>query len=131
MLLNLLKSKIHCATVTEANLKYMGSITIDETLMKAANILPNERVQVVNNNNGVRLETYVIPGKADSGVICLNGSAARLVQPEDVVIIMAYAWMEEKEAQEYQPIVVMVDEKNKMREIRSKEKERQIDKQSS
>ncbi|WP_418626512.1 aspartate 1-decarboxylase [Anaerosinus sp.] len=131
MLLNLLKSKIHCATVTEANLKYMGSITIDETLMKAANILPNERVQVVNNNNGARLETYVIPGKADSGVICLNGSAARLVQPEDVVIIMAYAWMEEKEAQEYQPIVVMVDEKNKMREIRSKEKERQIDKQSS
>ena len=131
MLLNLLKSKIHCATVTEANLKYMGSITIDETLMKAANILPNERVQVVNNNNGARLETYVIPGKADSGVICLNGSAARLVQPEDVVIIMAYAWMEEKEAQQYQPIVVMVDEKNKMREIRSKEKERQIDKQSS
>ena len=131
MLLNLLKSKINCATVTEANLKYMGSITIDETLMKAANILPNERVQVVNNNNGARLETYVIPGKADSGVICLNGSAARLVQPEDVVIIMAYAWMEEKEAQEYQPIVVMVDEKNKMREIRSKEKERQIDKQSS
>lgn len=131
MLLNLLKSKIHCATVTEANLKYMGSITIDETLMKAANILPNERVQVVNNNNGARLETYVIPGKAGSGVICLNGSAARLVQPEDVVIIMAYAWMEEKEAQEYQPIVVMVDEKNKMREIRSKEKERQIDKQSS
>ena len=131
MLLNLLKSKIHCATVTEANLKYMGSITIDETLMKAANILPNERVQVVNNNNGARLETYVIPGKADSGVICLNGSAARLVQPEDVVIIMAYAWMEEKEAQEYQPIVVMVDEKNKMREIRSKEKERQIDKQRS
>ncbi|WIW70239.1 aspartate 1-decarboxylase [Anaerosinus gibii] len=131
MLLNLLKSKIHCATVTEANLKYMGSITIDETLMKAANILPNERVQVVNNNNGARLETYVIPGKADSGVICLNGSAARLVQPEDVVIIMAYAWMEEREAQEYQPIVVMVDEKNKMREIRSKETERQIDKQSS
>lgn len=131
MLLNLLKSKIHCATVTEANLKYMGSITIDETLMKAANILPNERVQVVNNNNGARLETYVIPGKADSGVICLNGSAARLVQPEDVVIIMVYAWMEEREAQEYQPIVVMVDEKNKMREIRSKETERQIDKQSS
>lgn len=127
MLLNLLKSKIHCATVTEANLKYMGSITIDETLMKAANILPNERVQVVNNNNGARLETYVIPGKADSGVICLNGSAARLVQPEDIVIIMAYAWMEEKEAKEYQPIVVMVDEKNKMREVRSKEKEHQID----
>ena len=87
MLLDRLKSKTHCATVTEANLKYMGSITIDETLMKAANILPNERVQVVNNNNGARLETYVIPGKADSGVICLNGSAARLVQPEDVVII--------------------------------------------
>ncbi len=127
MLLNLLKSKIHCATVTEANLKYMGSITIDETLMKAANILPNERVQVVNNNNGARLETYVIAGEPNSGVICLNGSAARLVQPDDIVIIMAYAWMEEQEAKAYQPIVVMVDEKNKLREVRNKEHQGQID----
>lgn len=127
MLLNLLKSKIHCATVTEANLQYMGSITIDEALMHAANILPNERVQVVNNNNGERLETYVIKGERNSGVICLNGAAARLVQPGDVVIIMAYAMMELKEAEEYRPTVVMVDKDNRMKEIRKKERERQID----
>jgi aspartate 1-decarboxylase len=81
MMLHMLKSKLHCATVTEANLQYMGSITIDADLMKAAGIYENERVQVVNNNNGSRLETYVIPGKAGSGVICLNGSAARWAQP--------------------------------------------------
>lgn len=127
MLLNLLKSKIHTATVTEANLRYMGSITIDRTLMKAAHILPNERVQVVNNNNGERLETYVIPGAPDSGVICLNGAAARLVQPGDVVIIMAYAMMEQKEAEDYQPTVVMVDGDNKIKEIRTVEYERQTD----
>ncbi|MDF2563634.1 MAG: aspartate 1-decarboxylase [Massilibacillus sp.] len=126
MLLNLLKAKIHCATVTEANLKYMGSITIDEALLKAANILPNERVQVVNNNNGERLETYVIKGAPSSGVICLNGAAARLVQPGDVVIIMAYAMMEEKEAEHYRPTVVMVDEENKLKEVRKAEHERQI-----
>lgn len=126
MFLNLLKAKIHCATVTEANLRYMGSITIDETLMRAANILPNERVQVVNNNNGERLETYVIAGKPDSGVICLNGAAARLVQPGDVVIIMAYGWMDEKEAKDYQPKVVMVDGENRMVEIRKQEHERQV-----
>lgn len=121
MILNLLKSKIHCATVTEANLKYMGSITIDEALMEAAHILPNERVQVVDNNNGNRLETYVIPGPRNSGVICLNGAAARLVQPEDVVIIMAYAFFDEKEAAGYKPTVVMVDEANKIKEIRTVE----------
>jgi len=121
MILNLLKSKIHCAIVTEANLRYMGSITIDEELMQAADILPNERVQVVNNNNGERLETYVIPGKKGSGVICLNGAAARLVQPGDVVIIMAYAFMEEKEARAYNPLVVMLDEENKIKEIRQAE----------
>ena len=87
MILNLLKSKIHCATVTEANLQYMGSITIDEELMEKAHILPNERVQVVDNNNGARLETYTIPGPRGSGVICLNGAAARCVQPGDIVII--------------------------------------------
>lgn len=119
MILNLLKSKIHCATVTEANLKYMGSITIDEALMEAAHILPNERVQVVDNNNGNRLETYVIPGPRNSGVVCLNGAAARLVQPEDVVIIMAYAFFDEKEAAGYKPTVVMVDEQNKVKEIRT------------
>ncbi len=121
MLLNLLKSKIHRATVTEANLEYMGSITIDEALMEAAHILPNERVQIVDNNNGSRLETYVIPGPKGSGVICLNGAAARLVQPGDTVIIMAYAWMDEAEARAYRPIVVMVDEKNRPVEVRDAE----------
>ena len=119
MILNLLKAKIHCATVTEANLQYMGSITIDEELMEKAGILPNERVQVVDNNNGSRLETYTIPGPRGSGVICLNGAAARCVQPGDVVIIMAYAFFSEEEAKTYKPTVVMVDEKNKVREIRT------------
>lgn len=127
MLLNLLKSKIHTATVTEADLRYMGSITIDSELMKAARILPNERVQVVNNNNGERLETYVIPGAPGSGVICLNGAAARLVQPGDVVIIMAYALMEEREAEAYKPTVVIAGEGNKIKEIRTVEYERQIE----
>ncbi|MBQ7479198.1 MAG: aspartate 1-decarboxylase [Selenomonadaceae bacterium] len=118
MMLNLLKGKIHCATVTEANLQYMGSITIDEELMEQAGILPNERVQVVDNNNGARLETYTIPGPRGSGVVCLNGAAARCVQPGDVVIIMAYAFFSEEEARGYQPLVVMVDEKNKVSEVR-------------
>ena len=118
MLLNLLKAKIHCATVTEANLNYMGSITIDEALLETAGILPNERVQVVDNNNGARLETYVIPGPRDSGVICLNGAAARCVQPGDIVIIMAYAWMEESEARNYRPTVVLMDEANRAKEVR-------------
>ena len=118
MMLNLLKCKIHCATVTEANLHYMGSITIDETLMEAAGIIPNERVQVVDNDNGARLETYVIPGPRDSGVICLNGAAARLAQPGDVVIIMAYCFMDQKEAKDYKPTVVMATDDNKVGEIR-------------
>lgn len=122
MILNLLKAKIHCATVTEANLHYMGSITIDRDLMEAAGIVAHERVQVVDNNNGNRLETYVIPGPAGSGVVCLNGAAARLVQPGDIVIIMAYAFMDEKEAQNHVPTVVMVDEHNKIKEIRGAER---------
>lgn len=126
MILNMLKAKIHCAVVTEANLQYMGSITIDEDLMKAAHILPNERVQVVDNNSGARLETYVIAGKPGSGVICLNGAAARLVQQGDIVIIMAYAFMEEAEAAGHVPTVVMVDEKNAIREIRHVEHQGQI-----
>lgn len=121
MILNLLKAKIHCATVTEANLHYMGSITIDEALMEQAGILPNERVQVVNNNNGERLETYTIPGPRGSGVICLNGAAARLAQPGDIVIIMAYAFFQEDEAKTYKPTVVMVDDNNHVREIRKVE----------
>ena len=93
MLVEILKSKIHRATVTEANLNYIGSITIDEALMNAAGIMENERVHIVNNNNGARFSTYVIKGEKKSGVVCLNGAAARLVQPGDVVIIMAYALM--------------------------------------
>jgi aspartate 1-decarboxylase len=111
------KSKIHRATVTQADLNYVGSITIDETLMDAAGILPNEKVQVVNNNNGARLETYVIPGPRDSGVICLNGAAARLVQPGDTVIIITYAAMDRDEARNYKPTVVLVDEQNKISRI--------------
>ena len=126
MILHMLKSKIHCATVTEANLQYMGSITIDRDLMDAAGILENERVQVVDNESGARLETYVIPGERDSGVICLNGAAARLVQPGDTVIIMCYAFFTQEEAAAYQPTVVMVDAKNHVKEIRHLEKHGQI-----
>ena len=118
MMLNLLKSKIHCATVTEANLQYMGSITIDRDLMDKAHILPNERGQVVDNNNGARLETYVIPGERGSGVSCLKGAAARLAQVGDIVIIMAYAFFTEEEEAKYKPVVVIADENNKAREIR-------------
>ena len=118
MMVNLLKAKIHCATVTEANLQYMGSITIDELLMEAAGILPNERVQITDNNNGARLETYVIPGPRGSGVICLNGAAARCVQPGDVVIIMAYAFYTSEKAAAHHPRVVLVDEKNRVKELR-------------
>lgn len=118
MMLNMLKGKIHCATVTEANLSYMGSITIDADLMDQAGILPNERVQVVDNNNGARLETYTIPGPRGSGVICLNGAAARCAQVGDVVIIMAYALFSEEEARACRPTVVLVDESNRVKEIR-------------
>lgn len=99
----------------------MGSITIDAALMEQAGILPDERVQVVNNNNGERFETYTIPGPRNSGVICLNGAAARLAQPGDIVIIMAYAFFSEDEAKQYKPTVVMVDEKNCVREVRQYE----------
>ena len=121
MFLTMFKSKIHRATVTEANLNYMGSITIDSELLKASDILVHERVQVVNLNNGSRLETYVIPGKANSGVVCLNGAAARLAQPGDKVIIISYAVMDRKQALEYTPTVVMVDEQNKIIEVRGEE----------
>lgn len=113
MLRTMMKSKIHRATVTEANLNYVGSITIDENLMEAADILENEKVQIVNNNNGARLETYVIPGPRGSGVICLNGAAARLVQPGDNVIIISYAQMSAEELRSHKPTVVFVDENNR------------------
>ena len=110
----MMKSKIHRATVTQANLDYVGSITIDEDLMEAADLLPNERVQIVDNDNGNRLETYVIPGKRGTGVIGLNGAAARLVYPGDTVIIISYADMEDAEAREYEPTVVFVDDENRV-----------------
>ena len=110
------KSKIHRATVTEANLNYVGSITIDKNLLQASNILPGEKVQIVNNFNGARLETYVIEGEADSGVICLNGAAARLVQPGDNIIIIAYCWVTVEEAREFKPSIVFVDSNNKIAE---------------
>ncbi|ATW28810.1 aspartate 1-decarboxylase [Candidatus Formimonas warabiya] len=105
----MMKSKIHRARVTEANLNYIGSITIDSELLEAADILPNEKVAVVNNNNGARLETYVIPGEPGSGQICLNGAAARLVQPGDIVIIISYALMEDREAKAYKPKILFMD----------------------
>jgi aspartate 1-decarboxylase len=106
MLVTVLKSKIHCARVTEANLNYMGSITIDEDLMDAAGMLEGEQVHIVNNNNGERFITYIIKGERGSGCICLNGAAARLVQPDDVIIIMAYAQMTTEEACDFRPIVI-------------------------
>lgn len=121
MFVTSLKGKIHGATVTEANLNYMGSITIDEVLMKASGIMANEKVQIVNNNNGNRFETYVITGEENSGVVCLNGAAARMVQPGDKVIIIAYGMMTEEEAQGYVPKIVMVDGENKVLEVRPKE----------
>ena len=105
-LLNILKSKIHRVTITEANLDYIGSITIDEDLMDAANIYAGERVQVVDNNNGARLETYVIPGKRGSGCICINGAAAHLVHVGDTVIIMAYALMSPDEQVSFKPSII-------------------------
>lgn len=106
MLVTVLKSKIHCARVTEANLNYMGSITIDEDLMDAAGMLEGEQVHIVNNNNGERFVTYIIKGERGAGQICLNGAAARLVQPDDVVIIMAYAQMTPDEARTFKPTVI-------------------------
>lgn len=106
MMIEVLKSKIHCVTVTEANLNYMGSITIDEDLLDAANMIAGEKVQIVDNNNGERFETYIIKGERGSGCICLNGAAARKVQVGDVVIIMSYALMDFEEAKKFKPCVI-------------------------
>lgn len=114
MLLTLLKAKLHRATVTEANLNYAGSITIDRDLADKAGIFINEKVQVVNNNNGARFETYVIEGERGSGTICLNGAAARLVQPGDKIIVMAYAHMTPEEAQKHKPVILLLDDENKI-----------------
>ncbi|MDB5025216.1 MAG: aspartate 1-decarboxylase [Mucilaginibacter sp.] len=114
MIIEVLKSKLHRARVTQAELNYVGSITIDEDLMDAANIIANERVQIVNNNNGARFETYVIKGERGTGTICLNGATARLAQVGDIVIIMSYAYMEMDEARNYKPILVFPDVDNKL-----------------
>ena len=108
-MIEMLKSKLHCVRVTEANLNYIGSITIDEDLMDAANMIAGEKVQIVDNNNGERFETYIIKGERGSGQICLNGAAARKVQPGDIVIIMSYALMDFEEAKKFKPTVVFPD----------------------
>ena len=114
MLIQLFKSKIHRAIITEANLNYVGSITIDEDLMEAANLFEGERVQVVNNNNGERLETYVIRGERGTGTICLNGAAARKVHVGDVVIIIAYGFFTPDEAKQFKPATVFPDANNRI-----------------
>lgn len=114
MLNEFLYAKIHRATVTEANLEYVGSITIDKTLLNAVNIKPNQKVEILDINNGERFSTYVIEGEANSGIICLNGAAARKVQVKDKVIIVAYALLDEKEQENFTPKIAHVDENNKL-----------------
>ena len=114
MMIQVLKSKLHCVTVTEANLNYMGSITIDEDLMDTANLIAGEKVQIVDNNNGERFETYIIKGERGSGCICLNGAAARKVQVGDTVIIISYATMDFEEAKTFKPWVIFPTSDNKL-----------------
>ncbi|WP_313234657.1 aspartate 1-decarboxylase [Sporosarcina ureae] len=113
----MMSGKLHRATVTEADLNYVGSITIDGALLEAAGMLPNEKVQIVNNNNGARFETYIIEGEPGSGVICVNGAAARLVQPGDIVIILSYVYVSDEEARTHQPTVLIMDEQNRVKEV--------------
>jgi aspartate 1-decarboxylase len=117
MLREMCKAKIHSATVTEADLNYTGSITIDKTLLQELDILHYERVQVLNINNGARMETYVIEGEADSGIICLNGAAARWAVPGDKIIIISYCLIDDAQARSWKPKIVLLDEKNKITEI--------------
>ncbi|WP_223593442.1 aspartate 1-decarboxylase [Neobacillus bataviensis] len=117
MFRTMMNGKIHRATVTEANLNYVGSITIDEDILDAVGMIANEKVQIVNNNNGARLETYIIPGERGSGVVCLNGAAARLVQPGDIVIIISYAFVAEEKVSAHKPKVAIMDENNRIKEL--------------
>ncbi|UJF36156.1 aspartate 1-decarboxylase [Paenibacillus hexagrammi] len=121
MFRTMMKGKIHRATVTEANLNYVGSITIDEDLIDQVDMLPNEKVQIVNNNNGARLETYIIPGPRGSGVICLNGAAARLCQTGDTIIIVSYAMMTDEEAKKHHPKIAIMGENNKIVQLLKEE----------
>ncbi|ULT55455.1 aspartate 1-decarboxylase [Neobacillus drentensis] len=117
MFRTMMNGKIHRATVTEANLNYVGSITIDEDIIDAVGMAANEKVQIVNNNNGARLETYIIPGKRGSGVICLNGAAARLVQVGDTVIIISYALVPDEKVKTHKPKVAIMDENNQIKDL--------------
>ncbi len=126
MYITMFKSKIHRATVTESCLNYVGSITIDEDLMEAADILENEKVQIVNNNNGARLETYVIAGARGSGIICLNGAAARLVQPGDKIIIITYVLLDRAQAAGFEPKVIILDDENKIIDIKNREQHGEV-----
>ncbi|KKB37664.1 Aspartate 1-decarboxylase [Bacillus thermotolerans] len=117
MFRTMMNGKIHRATVTEANLNYVGSITIDQDLLDAAGMAENEKVQIVNNNNGARLETYIISGERGSGVVCLNGAAARLVQPGDKVIIISYVMVAEEQVKDHQPKIVVADELNRIDQL--------------
>lgn len=121
MFRQMMKSKIHRATVTEANLNYVGSVTIDQDLMELVDILPDEKVQIVNNNNGARFETYAIPGPRGSGVICLNGAAARLVQPGDKVIIISYGFVTDEEARRHKPKIAIMDDDNRPAKLMAEE----------
>lgn len=119
----MMNSKIHRATVTQADLNYVGSITIDQNILDAVGMLPNEKVHIVNNNNGARFETYIISGERGSGVICVNGAAARLVQKGDIIIIMSYVYVDNAEAAEHQPTVAIMGEGNHIKEMISYEPE--------
>lgn len=121
MLRTMCKSKIHRATVTDANLNYQGSITIDEALMEAADLLAYEKVQIVNNNTGARFETYVIKGKRDSGTVCLNGAAARLVQRGEIVIIISYVLVDKEDLASFQPKIIAVNSHNQITGIKHSE----------
>ncbi|WP_028402730.1 aspartate 1-decarboxylase [Ectobacillus panaciterrae] len=117
MFRTMMRAKLHRATVTEANLNYVGSITIDEDLMDAVGVVENEKVQIVNNNNGARFETYIIKGERGSKVVCLNGAAARLVQPGDKVIIIAYGLVPEEKVHEHKPKIAVLDEENNIEQM--------------
>lgn len=121
MFISMFKSKLHRATVTDADIDYVGSITIDADLLEASDILPGEKVQVVNINNGARFETYTLTGQAGSGVICVNGAAARLVQKGDLVIIISYATMDREKAASFSPTICILDENNKLTGVKNKE----------
>src|SRR5690625_285842 len=117
MLRTMMKAKIHRARVTDANLNYIGSVTIDQAILEQVDILPNEKVQIVNNNNGARLETYVIPGEKGSGIVCLNGAAARLVQRNDIVIIISYALISDEELASFKPKVAIMNQDNTVEQL--------------